>query len=144
MDRRTFLKRTFWLAGGADSRIFSRFGRCSRKAQNGELTFDNELYKLFKNPEPSRFNPFVRWWWNGNKVCADELVRELHLLKNAGVGGVEINPIRWPAWADDHGIPSLLLYSDEWIEMLQVTFDEVKKLGMTCDLLVGSAFLSAR
>lgn len=141
MDRRTFLKRTFWLAGGAMIVVSSPvLADVAAKAQNGELTFDNELYKLFKNPEPSRFNPFVRWWWNGNKVCADELVRELHLLKNAGVGGVEINPIRWPAWADDHGIPSLLLCSDEWIEMLQVTFDEVKKLGMTCDLLVGSGF----
>ncbi len=28
-------------------------------------------------------SPFVRWWWNGDKVEADELVRELRLLKDA-------------------------------------------------------------
>ena len=37
-------------------------------------------------------------------------------------------------------IPSLYWLSDEWIEMLQVVFDEAKKLDMTCDLIVGSGW----
>lgn len=141
MDRRTFLKRSFWLAGGALVIASSpALADVAEKARKGELLFDSERYKRFRDPEPSRFNPFVRWWWNGNKVRADELVRELHLLKEAGVGGVEINPIRFPEWAEDPGIPSLPLYGEEWNEMLQTAFDEAEKLGMTCDLLVGSGF----
>ncbi len=54
-----------------------------------------DLYKQFQNPD-SRYRPFVRWWWNGDRVEAEELVRELHLLKEAGIGGVEINPISFP------------------------------------------------
>ena len=38
-----------------------------------------DLYKQFQNPD-SRYRPFVRWWWNGDRVEAEELVRELHLL----------------------------------------------------------------
>ena len=55
----------------------------------------DNLYELFRNPDLS-FHPYVRWWWNGDKVEAKELIRELRLLKDAGIGGVEINPIEFP------------------------------------------------
>lgn len=93
----------------------------------------------FKTPG-SPFAPFVRWWWNGDKVEKEELIRELRLLKEAGIGGVEINPIAFPSTGDDLGKKSLKWLSDEWIAMLQVTFDEAKRLGMTCDLIVGSGW----
>ncbi len=109
------------------------------KAKNNELSFDGDLYKIFQNPE-SKYHPFVRWWWNGDKVEAGELVRELRLLKEAGIGGVEINPIAFPTTGDDLGIPSIKWLSDEWVDMLQVAFDEAKKLDMTCDLIVGSGW----
>lgn len=100
---------------------------------------DRDLYKIFNSPS-SHYHPFVRWWWNGNKVEKTELIRELHLLKEAGIGGVEINPIAFPSTGDDLGKKSLRWLSDEWIEMLQVTFEEAKKLDMTCDLIVGSGW----
>ena len=56
-----------------------------------DATDVNDLYELFKNP-PAVYRPFVRWWWNGNKVNKEELARELSILKNAGIGGVEITP----------------------------------------------------
>ena len=37
--------------------------------------------------------PWVRWWWNGDKVDTLELKRELLHLYEACIGGVEINPI---------------------------------------------------
>ncbi len=98
-----------------------------------------ELYQRFQHPE-FQYRPFVRWWWNGDKVEAPELIRELRLLKDAGIGGVEINPIAFPSTGDDLGKKSLKWLSNEWIDMLQVTFDEAKKLGMTCDLIVGSGW----
>jgi len=100
-----------------------------------------DIYELFLNPGLS-YHPYVRWWWNGDKVEAKELIRELRLLKAAGIGGVEINPIEFPTRfeGDDLGKPSLRWLSDEWIEMLKVTFDEAKSLGMTCDLIVGSGW----
>ncbi len=102
---------------------------------------EENLYDLFKNPG-SGYHPFVRWWWNGNKVEASELVRELRLLKKAGIGGVEINPIEFPVRfeGDDLGKPSVKWLSEEWIDLLKIVFDEAGSLGMTCDLIVGSGW----
>ena len=85
--------------------------------------------------------PWVRWWWNGDKVDTVELKRELHLLHDAGIGGVEINPIEFPAKrCDSLGIRSLTWLSDEWLDALEVALREAKRLGMQCDLLVGSGW----
>lgn len=97
------------------------------------------MYEAFRQPT-SEYHPFVRWWWNGDKVEADELVREMCLLKEAGIGGVEINPIAFPSYCDSIGKPSLQWLSPEWIDMLKVCFDEADSLDMTCDLLVGSGW----
>ena len=138
MKRRTFIFQGAVLSAGcvaANSIPVCGSGPLNSK----EIHFDADLYKLFKNPD-SIYRPFVRWWWNGDKVEAKELIRELHLLKEAGIGGVEINPISFPSSGDDLKKKSLTWLSDEWIEMLQVTFAEAKKLDMTCDLIVGSGW----
>ena len=98
-----------------------------------------QLYEGFRQPS-SEYRPFVRWWWNGDKVEADELVREMRLLNEAGIGGVEINPIAFPSYCDSLGKVSLQWLSPEWIDMLRVCFDEADSLDMTCDLLVGSGW----
>ena len=113
------------------------FCQCEPKQDNFLST--EQLYTEFQQPA-SEYRPFVRWWWNGDKVEADELVRELNLLKEAGIGGVEINPIAFPTYCDSVGKASLQWLSPEWINMLKVCFDEAKKLDMTCDLLVGSGW----
>lgn len=85
--------------------------------------------------------PWVRWWWNGNKVDTTELKRELRLLKDAGIGGVEINPIEFPAKrCDSLGKTSLTLFSPQWLDALEVALREAQQLGLGCDLLVGSGW----
>ena len=104
-----------------------------------------ELYQIFKSPDIG-YRPYVRWWWLGNKIEKKELARELRVLKDAGIGGVEINPIAFPGTnayskaTDDLGLPSIEWLSEEWIELLHFTFDEASKLDMTCDLIVGTGF----
>lgn len=111
---------------------------CQCGTKHDTLTTE-QLYQGFQQPT-SEYHPFVRWWWNGDKVEADELVREMRLLKEAGIGGVEINPIAFPTYCDSLGKPSLQWLSPEWIDMLKVCFDEAKRLDLTCDLLVGSGW----
>ncbi|MDR1224431.1 MAG: glycoside hydrolase family 2 [Tannerella sp.] len=96
------------------------------------------LFDLFQTP-PVTARPFVRWWWNGDKVTASELLRELDVLKEAGIGGVEINPIEFPV-ADDLAIPSLLWLSPEWIEMVKITLKGAEERGLICDIIVGSGW----
>ena len=139
MKRRTFLKNSSVVTTGSAfissmpafaSRIFIKAGKQPAPP---------DLYQLFKNP-PAGCRPFVRWWWNGDKVEKAEISRELRLLKAAGIGGVEINPIRFPQRTDDLGKHSLPWLSDEWTDALQHAFAEAKLLGLTCDLIVGSGW----
>ena len=111
---------------------------CQCQPKHDGLTTE-QLYEEFQQPT-SQYRPFVRWWWNGDKVDSAELVREMRLLKEAGIGGVEINPIAFPSYCDSIGKPSLQWLSPEWINMLKVCFDEAIQLDMTCDLLVGSGW----
>src|ERR1700752_3939194 len=131
MNRRHFLQKNFILAGDFPLRKLFLFPDNISTAEN--------IYSIFNNP-PSIYKPFVRWWWNGDKIEKDELARELRLLKEAGIGGVEINPIKFPARTNDLGKKSLQWLSPEWIDMLKFAFEEARALGLTCDLIVGSGW----
>ena len=131
INRRNFLQNNFILAGGFPFRKLLLFP--------GDIDSGKNIYSIFKNPS-SIYKPFVRWWWNGDKVERDELRRELRLLKEAGIGGVEINPVKFPARTNDLGKKSLQWLSAEWIDMLKFAFDEARTLGLTCDLIVGSGW----
>lgn len=137
MKRKTFLQQSAIFSA---SLLMLKTNAFSRSIANTLVdgSADN-LYQQFKNPSIG-YRPFVRWWWNGNKIEKTELARELRLLKDAGIGGVEINPISFPTLADDMDIPSVEWLSDEWIDLLKFTLDEAKKLNMTCDLLAGTGF----
>lgn len=132
MKRRIFLQQSSLLgASFLFAKHLNAFGKESVDMES--------YYTLFQNPSTTQ-RPFVRWWWNGNKINKNELLRELKLLKDAGIGGVEINPISFPKRTDDMGIPSLKWLSKEWVEMVQYTANEAKKMGMTTDLIVGSGW----
>ena len=140
MDRRRFISGSTLAAAGwltiSPARAFA-----ASFARAGYPDRENRLYDIFSDPS-SGYRPFVRWWWNGNKVEKGELIRELHLLKEAGIGGVEINPVAFPSRSDgdDLGKPSVRWLSEEWCSMLKVVFAEANRLDMTCDLIVGSGW----
>jgi hypothetical protein len=138
MNRRTFLIKGAMLTGSAVA-LPSLSSLLHAQGENPGGDMQPTPYDMFRNPE-AFYRPFVRWWWNGDKVQPGELVRELRLLKAAGIGGVEINPIKFPGDTDDLGVKSLMWLSDEWIDALKATFDEAKQLDLTCDLIVGSGW----
>ena len=130
-SRRTFIKSGLVLTAGLPFLQSCNF-LTARKETSGEL------FTLFCNP-PVTAQPFVRWWWNGDKLAAKEILRELDIMKEAGIGGVEINPIAFPG-GDDLGIPSLTWLSPEWIEMVKVALKGAEERGMICDIIVGSGW----
>ena len=134
MDRRSFLV-TSSLLGSS----LLWMGQKNARALTSVSASPPDLFSLFQEPG-SEYRPFVRWWWNGNKVSKSEITRELKLLKEAGIGGVEINPISFPSRADDMGIRSLRWLSDEWIDTVKYAAEQAKELGMTADLIVGSGW----
>lgn len=106
---------------------------------DGRSASEDTLYAKFTDPGMDS-RPFVRWWWNGDKIEKSELARELRVLKDAGFGGVEINPIAFPERTADMGIASIDWLSPAWLELLRFTLEEAASLGMTCDLIVGSGW----
>lgn len=97
------------------------------------------LFDGFQKP-PNTSKLFVRWWWNGNRLDATEILRELDVLKEAGIGGVEINPIAFPRNNEPGGYESMTIFSDEWLKMLEVALKGAKAKGLTCDMIVGSGW----
>jgi hypothetical protein len=133
MKRREFLWQGSILATGL-ALLKAAPGKAAMTRSNAP-----DLYAIFKDPAAG-YRPFVRWWWNGDKVERTELARELRLMKEAGIGGVEINPIKFPAATDDMGKPAIEWLSPEWVDLLDFTLKEAASLGLTCDLIVGSGW----
>lgn len=46
-----------------------------------------DVLRAFRNPTDA-YRPYVRWWWNGDKVDEAEIRREIRLLKEEGIAGV--------------------------------------------------------
>ncbi|MFC2109701.1 glycosyl hydrolase [Bacteroidota bacterium] len=108
---------------------------CNQESQSNS---SDDLFSKFQNP-PAEARPFVRWWWNGNKVKTEELDRQLESLKKVGFGGVEINPIAMtPAF--DKSTESLVWMSDEWIDMVVHASKKAKDLGMITDMIAGTGW----
>lgn len=99
----------------------------------------NDLYTAFKYPVNTS-KPFVRWWWNGNRIVKEELLRELDMLRGLGIGGVEINSIRFPETADPLNYKEYEWLSDDWLDMLDFTLKAAEERGMICDIIVGSGW----
>lgn len=99
----------------------------------------DDLYEEFRDP-PAEARPFVRWWWNGNCVAEEEILRELDVMAAAGIGGVEINPIAMPAAAAVTGAEALEWLSPEWNRMAAIAARGARERGMIADLIVGSGW----
>lgn len=100
----------------------------------------NALEHGFAAP-PDDARIMMRWWWFGPTVTKAQIERELHLMKEGGIGGVEIQPV-YPVVLDDPaaGIRTLPFLSDEFIEALRFANDKARALGLRVDLTVGSGW----
>ena len=100
----------------------------------------DDLQKGFQTP-PDDAGIMMRWWWFGPAVTKPELERELRVMKEGGIGGVEIQPV-YPLLPEDTtaGIKNLPFLSDEFIDALRFTSQKTKELGMRLDLTLGSGW----
>ncbi|MBS1792769.1 MAG: glycoside hydrolase [Acidobacteria bacterium] len=100
----------------------------------------DELQKGFQTP-PDDARIMMRWWWFGPAVTKPELERELRVMRDGGIGGVEVQPV-YPLLPDDEkaGIKNLPYLSDEFLDMLRFTGEKSKELGLRMDLTLGSGW----
>lgn len=100
----------------------------------------SELRRGFETP-PADSRIMMRWWWFGPAVTKIEIERELRVMKEGGIGGVEVQPV-YPLLPDDPktGHKNLPYLSDEFLDMLKFTSQKAKELGMRFDLTLGSGW----
>jgi hypothetical protein len=100
---------------------------------------NDPLFEAFRSPS-AEARPFFRWWWNGNRVTHEELLRELHLMHEVGAGGVEINPIGMPEAIENPSGRAIPWLSDEWTALVAAVAEEGERLGLATDLIVGTGW----
>jgi hypothetical protein len=135
MKRRDFVKNSI-IASSGTIFINSVLGCANHVLETENI---NSIFSGFQNP-PVDSRVFVRWWWNGNRLAKKEILRELDVMKAAGIGGVEINPIAFPEGADPLGYKALTIFEDDWLDMMQTALQGAKERGMVCDMIVGSGW----
>jgi alpha-L-rhamnosidase len=95
--------------------------------------------KFEKPPEDSRI--MVRWWWFGPSVITAELEREMRQMKEAGIGGFEVQPVYPLALNDpEHGFKNYPYLSAQFIAALRFTSAKARELGLRMDLTLGSGW----
>ncbi|WP_227013635.1 glycosyl hydrolase [Paenibacillus psychroresistens] len=96
--------------------------------------------KLLQNP-PTAAKGFTRWWWYGAAVTKAEIHRELTFMKEAGLGGVEIQ-ITYPLQEDSEelGIKNRPFFSPEFFEMLDYTLTAAEEMGLFVDMTLCSGW----
>ncbi len=83
----------------------------------------------------------MRWWWFGPAVTDEGIEHQLVLMKNAGIGGVELAVI-YPLCLDNEfpGIANARYMSDEFLASTAFAAKTAKKLGMRFDLTLCSGW----
>lgn len=93
-----------------------------------------------EHPSPDA-RGYTRWWWFGCAVTREEIIRELDFMRDAGIGGVELQ-ILYPVEADDPGrnVKNHFFLSPEYLEYICFAASEAKKRGMKFDFTLGSSW----
>jgi hypothetical protein len=75
--------------------------------------------------------PWTRWWWQGSAVNKKDLTAAMQKYQAAGLGGLEITPIYG---VKGHEAEFIDFLSPKWMDMLQHTLNEGKRLGLGIDM----------
>ncbi|MDR0574572.1 MAG: glycosyl hydrolase family 2 [Tannerella sp.] len=81
--------------------------------------------------------PATRWWWLGSAVDKANLTYNLEKYSQAGIGRVEITPIYGVQGNEANDLQFL---SPQWMQMLQHTRDEGKRLNIRVDMNTGTGW----
>ena len=98
------------------------------------------LLRAFETP-PDDARIMMRWWWFGPAVTPAGIERELRLMKDGGIGGVEIQPV-YPVVLDDpaRGIVTTPFLSEAFLGHLRFAAAKAREMGLRADLTLGSGW----
>lgn len=85
----------------------------------------------------TEMKPAARWWWMGSSVDKENLTYDMEQYAEKGIGGLEITPIYG---VKDNDLNEIEYLSPQWMDMLQYTKDEGKRLGISIDMSTGTGW----
>ncbi|GGN09826.1 glycosyl hydrolase family 2 [Dyadobacter beijingensis] len=85
----------------------------------------------------STAKPWTYWWWMGSAVNKADITAQLEYFSKSGVGGVHIIPIYGVKGYEKQNISFL---SPQWLEVMQHTIREGKRLGLGVDMTTGTGW----
>lgn len=106
-------------------------------ARVGETAFSQIGNSPAWPPITREQRPWAYWWWMGSAVDRTNLTRELTRYREAGYGGVHIIPIYGAKGWESSYISYL---SSRWMEMLDYTVREAKRLDLGVDMTTGTGW----
>jgi hypothetical protein len=96
------------------------------------------LAAAFRSPPPET-HPMMRWWWFGPAVDPAGIDRELAAMRDAGIGGVEVQPVYPLCLGDsDDGPKNRPFLSEEFLQVLGHAARRAAELGLRFDVTLGS------
>lgn len=101
---------------------------------------NHQIMEMMTNP-PDSTRVCTRWWWFGCAVTREEITRELDFMKEAGIGGVELQ-ILYPVEPDDpeKNVKNHFYLSPEYFDYIAFAAEEAYKRNMTFDMTLGSSW----
>lgn len=117
-----------------------QFAADTPRAQQAASDGVAALRQAFDTPSDDA-RVMMRWWWFGPSVTRAGLDRDLHAMKDAGLGGVEVQPV-YPLALDDEATATRTepFLSPRFLEVLAHARGSAARLGLRFDLTLGSGW----
>ncbi|MFB0497735.1 hypothetical protein ABID99_003972 [Mucilaginibacter sp. OAE612] len=111
-------------------------------AQQRKVSLKNDdLKEAFLHP-PESAKPWVFWYWMQGAVSREGITADLQAMKQAGIAGAYLMPIKGPA-NPPFITPSINQLSPEWWAMVKFTMQEADRIGVKLALHDSDGFALA-
>jgi hypothetical protein len=100
-----------------------------------------DIENIFKNP-PESAKPWVFWYWMNGCVSKAGITADLEAMKEVGLGGAYLMPIKDTAYKIDFQ-PQVRQLTPEWFDMVSFAVSEAKRLNLKLGIHVSDGFALA-
>ena len=108
---------------------------------SGNVAAVQSVQQQFLNPSGDA-RPWTFWYWMYGAVSEEAITADLEAMKQAGLGGTYLMPIRGVNDALQHdGVAQQL--SPEWWKMINHSFKEADRLGLKLGMRICDGFALA-
>ncbi|WP_071146295.1 glycosyl hydrolase [Bacteroides ihuae] len=107
----------------------------------GNLMSQETLRESFRNPSEEA-KPWTFWYWMYGAVSKEGIKADLEAMKEVGLGGAYLMPIREPSrWPNYEGAVKQL--TPQWWEMVRYSMQEADRLGLKLGMHICDGFALA-